>query len=520
MEHDSQNTPSSPDLMTLPQRLEWAASMFPEEVALAGETGALSYRVLEEVTRGTALRLLAGFVQPGDKIAVIGENSLEHMTSLFAVFRAGCCLIPLSTFLSDEAAARILDDADVKLVIATPGYLEAASNAVTLTRSKPNLIAMNDPRLSLAMSGVSSALPDIDPTSDAIIVYSSGTTGTPKGIVGSHALRAIQTSGFATLGAEPGRYTLLSTPIASNWTLAGLFSTLWNGGAVYITRRFDAAGFIQLAEILQPKILFLVPTQIERLLDDASLLTAHLAADGIKLSAGSPLAPEKKLAFHDVWPGELIEIYSMTESSVTCSLDVGLNPEKVRSVGRPAEGVRVAILDENDKQVAPGEVGEIAGWSQYMMKGYFRREDATAALKWRHPDGTEFHRTGDLGFLDEDGFLHISGRKKDMIITGGFNIYPSDLEEVLLSYPEVREAAVVGLPDSKWGETPFAVITCYPGSKATPNDVLEWANAKLGRTQRLSGLDIVESLPRGSLQKILKNELRNTYAERFSNGKI
>ena len=130
MEHDSQNTPSSPDLMTLPQRLEWAASMFPEEVALAGETGALSYRVLEEVTRGTALRLLAGFIQPGDKIAVIGENSLEHMTSLFAVFRAGCCLIPLSTFLSDEAAARILDDAGPRVALTQIMHGERESDPI------------------------------------------------------------------------------------------------------------------------------------------------------------------------------------------------------------------------------------------------------------------------------------------------------------------------------------------------------------------------------------------------------
>ena len=151
------------------------------------------------------------------------------------------------------------------------------------------------------------------------------------------------------------------------------------------------------------------------------------------------------------------------------------------------------------------------------MKGYFRREDATSALEWRHPDGTVFHRTGDLGFIDEDGFLHVSGRKKDMIITGGFNVYPSDLEDVLLAHPQVRDAAVVGLPSAQWGETPFAVVTCRSGSRAAAGEILDWANARLGKTQRLSGLDIVDSLPRGSLQKVLKAELRSSYADRVEN---
>ncbi|MCI4643321.1 MAG: acyl--CoA ligase [Hyphomonadaceae bacterium] len=514
MEHADPLSPARDDLMILPQRLEWVAARFADEIALAGETGARTYSELERNSRAAASLLLSQWVSPQDKIAVIGENSLEHMEMLFGVFRSGCCLIPLSTFLSAEAAARILDDAEVKLVIATPRYLEAARRAVEQSASKPALIGMDDPRLDPGQVEKPAALPELAPSWDAIIVYSSGTTGMPKGIVGSHALRAIQTSGFATLGAEPGRYTLLSTPMASNWTLAGLFSTLWNGGSTYITRRFGAADFIALSERLQPKILFLVPTQIERILDEPSLQTAQLAEDSIKLCAGSPLAPEKKLAFHQTWPGAFIEIYSMTESSVTCSLDVGLNPDKVKSVGRPAEGYRVVILDESDREMAQGEIGEIAGWSKYMMKAYFRREDATRALEWHHPDGTVFHRTGDLGFIDADGFLHVSGRKKDMIITGGFNVYPSDLEDVLLSHPQVREAAVVGLPSERWGETPFAVITCQPGSALDAGELLDWANAKLGKTQRLSGLDIVDSLPRGSLQKVLKAELRKIYTHR------
>ncbi|WP_321490157.1 AMP-binding protein [uncultured Hyphomonas sp.] len=499
------------ECLTVPGCLEWTSSFFPEEIALADEGRCIRYRELDDNTRAAASCLLSRWVSPGDKVAVIGENSAAHMQVLYSVFRSGCCLVPLSTFLSSEAAARILDDADVQLVIAGGDYLNAAQKAIGLCRAKPNLIGLDELELAAQAQPLIS-LPDIDPSTDAIIVYSSGTTGTPKGIVGSHALRALQTKGFAALGAEPGRYTLLSTPLASNWTLAGLFSTLWNGGAVYIARRFRALAFIGLAEQLQPKITFLVPTQIERLLEQSNLAEACLAEDCIKLCAGSPIAPDKKLAFHRTWPGSFIEIYSMTESTVTCSLDVGQHPDKARSVGVPAEGYRIAILGDDDRELPPGEVGEIAGWSQYMMKAYFKRETATAELRWAHPDGTIFHRTGDLGFLDSDGFLHISGRKKDMIITGGFNVYPSDLEAVLCSHPQVKEAAVIGLPCPRWGETPFAVITCRDPDTVTRSELLEWANGHLGKTQRLSGLDIVEGLPRGSLQKVLKAELRRTYA--------
>lgn len=502
------------ECLTVPGCLEWTSSFFPEEIALADDDRCIRYRELDDNTRAAAAYLLSRWITPGDKVAVIGENSAAHMQVLYSVFRSGACLVPLSTFLSSDAAARILDDAGVRLVIAVGDYLAVAQKAVGLSNSRPNLIGLNELELA-AQTQPRVSLPDIDPSSDAIIVYSSGTTGAPKGVVGTHTLRALQTKGFATLGAEPGRYTLLSTPIASNWTLAGLFSTLWNGGAVYITKRFSASDFTGLAERLQPKITFLVPTQVERLLEEPSTAAASFARDSIKLCAGSPIAPEKKLAFHQAWPGSFIEIYSMTESTVTCSLDVGQHPGKVRSVGLPADGYRIAILDEDDREVAPGEVGEIAGWSQYMMKAYFKREAATAELRWKHPDGTVFHRTGDLGFLDDDGFLYISGRKKDMIITGGFNVYPSDIEEILCQHPDVKEAAVVGLPSHRWGETPFAVITCRKTRVALDSELLNWANERLGKTQRLSGLDIVDQLPRGSLQKVLKAELRREYAAKI-----
>ncbi|WP_439620905.1 class I adenylate-forming enzyme family protein [Hyphomonas sp.] len=498
----------------IPQRLAWTASALPGHVALADETGSWTFAQLETRSRLIAATLLALRITPGDKVAILGENSALHMMFVYGVFRAGCCLVPLSTFLNPESAARIIDDADIRLVISTAGYLEQARLAVGMAVCRPDVMCMDDVSPDIA-SGVfpapMTALPDVQGNWTAIIVYSSGTTGAPKGIAGSHALRGLQTRGFATIGAEPGRLTLLSTPLASNWTLAGLFATLWNGGGVYITRRFDAGDFLALAEKLQPKILFLVPTQVERLLDEPSLKTARLAEDSIKLCAGSPLSAENKLKFHDLWPGKFVEVYSMTESSVTCSLDVGEYPDKVRSVGKPAAGTRLVILDDSDMIAAPDQIGEITGWSEYMMRGYYQGPEATRAIEWQHADGTVFYRTGDLGFLDTDGFLYISGRKKDMIISGGFNVYPADLEQVLLAHPCVSEAAVIGLPSDRWGETPFAVITLCPDAQTRAGDILDWANRKLGKHQRLSGLDIADSLPRGSLHKVLKNELRKLY---------
>jgi acyl-CoA synthetase (AMP-forming)/AMP-acid ligase II len=212
------------------------------------------------------------------------------------------------------------------------------------------------------------------------------------------------------------------------------------------------------------------------------------------------------------WPGGLVEYFGMTEGGGTCVLVAHQFPDKLHTVGRPAEGHELHVLDDDGRALPPGEVGEIVGHSPLtMMLGYHGRPAETAAIEWRDPTGKRFIRTGDLGRFDADGFLTIVGRKKDVIISGGFNIYPVDLEAALVAHGAVAEAAVVGVPSTRWGETPVAFVVLAAGRQATAEALREFANAQLGSTQRIADVAVVPSLPRSPIGKVLKRELRDAY---------
>jgi acyl-CoA synthetase (AMP-forming)/AMP-acid ligase II len=210
-------------------------------------------------------------------------------------------------------------------------------------------------------------------------------------------------------------------------------------------------------------------------------------------------------------PG-LIELYGLTEGFATI-----LTPEdtagRVASVGKPMAGSDMVLLDEDGKEVPQGSIGEIAGRGTAVMTGYHKRPDLTEEILWRDEQGRLFIRTGDMGYLDEEGFLFIAERKKDMIISGGLNVYPRDIEEVVAEHPDIAEVGVVGIPHPKWGETPLALAVPRSGASPDTEEIKQWANAKLGKHQRLYAVVLRDELPRNAIGKILKRELRDEYAQ-------
>jgi acyl-CoA synthetase (AMP-forming)/AMP-acid ligase II len=210
-------------------------------------------------------------------------------------------------------------------------------------------------------------------------------------------------------------------------------------------------------------------------------------------------------------PGEFIELYGLTEGLVTILAPEDM-PGKVESVGRPCPGQFIAVLDSNDNELPYGEVGEIVGYGRLMMSGYHNNDIENEATTWKHPSGERWLRTGDIGRIDADGFLYLVDRKKDMIISGGQNIYPADIEAILIRHDKVSEVAVIGIDSEKWGETPLAVIVPKSGASAEAGEILAWANAQLGKQQRISGAQFVDELPRNPNGKVLKRELRRRFA--------
>ena len=211
------------------------------------------------------------------------------------------------------------------------------------------------------------------------------------------------------------------------------------------------------------------------------------------------------------WPGALVDLYGLTEGGGTCVLMAHEHPDKLHTVGRPVAGHDVRIIDEQGNELPAGQTGEIVGHSPIMMSGYHKLPGPTRAAEWRDASGKRYIRTGDVGRFDADGFLVLLDRKKDMIISGGFNVYPSDIEAVLARHADVAEASVVGVPSERWGETPVAFVVLRAGAARDANALVAWVNARVGKTQRVAAVELVDALPRSGVGKVLKRELRDAY---------
>ena len=275
--------------------------------------------------------------------------------------------------------------------------------------------------------------------------------------------------------------------------------------------KFDAAGYLRLAERHRVTHTMLVPVQYQRLMALPTFDAHDLSSFEFKFCTSAPFGAALKAEVVQRWPGGLIEFYGMTEGGGTCILAAHLHPDKLHTVGQPAEGHDIRLIDDAGREVAPGEAGEVVGRSGAMMSGYRRQPALSAAAEWHDAAGQRFIRTGDIGRFDDDGFLTLIDRKKDMIISGGFNIYPSDLEAVLRGHPGVADVSVIGVASERWGETPVAFVVPAAGAAATADELLAWANERVGKTQRLNALRFIDALPRSAIGKVLKRELRDAW---------
>jgi acyl-CoA synthetase (AMP-forming)/AMP-acid ligase II len=313
-------------------------------------------------------------------------------------------------------------------------------------------------------------------------------------------------------GYGAGAITIISTPLYSNTTLVSFFPTIACGGTAVLMRKFDPAGFLVLAERQKATHAILVPVQYKRLMECPDFGRYNLSHFRMKFSTSAPFPAALKADVLKRWPGGLIEYYGLTEGGGTCVLVAHEFPDKLHTVGRPVSGHDIRLIGEDGKEVSAGEPGEVVGHSPGMMKGYHNQPELTAMTEWHDAGGKRFIRTGDIGRFDEDGFLTLMDRRKDMIISGGFNIYPSDLEAVLASHGDVAEAAVVGVASERWGETPVAFVVLKPESDISAEQLRDWANGQLGKTQRIAEVRLRQELPRSAIGKVLKRELRAQYA--------
>ncbi len=494
----------------------------PEGIAFQVDDSAMTWKTLHQRVTQVASALARQGVGPGDRVAVIGLSSLAYIECFFGTIAARACVVPLPASASIAALETMLLDCGAKLLFVDPdtGASIADMAARLASRGALRVIPFGDAGADGSAyttwreQGVAGggALPAAAPDDPFNIIYSSGTTGVPKGIVHLHGMRQRQASrkGF---GFSPGSRSLLSTPMYSNTTIMPMLGAVANGGSCILMRKFDTARYLAMAAAHRATHTMLVPVQYKRLLAHPDFARSDLSALEVSQSTGAPMDVALKQEILQRWPGRFLEVYGLTEGGVSCFLDTRAHPDKLHTVGRPAHGTEVFLIDEAGRRLPPDEnlTGEVVGRSPFMMAGYHRRPDADAEIRWFDAAGGAYHRSGDIGRFDADGFLVLLDRKKDVIISGGNNIYAADLEAVLTRHAEVLDAAVIGVPSPEWGETPLALVVARPGSSLEPTALRDWVNAQVGKTQRLCGVELRPELPRSALGKLSKKELRAPY---------
>jgi acyl-CoA synthetase (AMP-forming)/AMP-acid ligase II len=513
------------DISTLPEQsfgliadlIRQHAQACPTHPAVIAGERTMDYGGFDRLVDRVAAALQRDEVQSGGAIAICADASIEYAAVFIGALRAGVAVAPLAPSSTPESLVAMTRDAGARYLFVDA--VTAQELAPLAERIDVHAIRLDDRAAWsgwLAPAGARPAPVEIEPTLPFNIIYSSGTTGTPKGIVQSHGMRWAHVQRGTLVGYGPQAVTLLATPLYSNTTLVSFFPTLTLGGTVVLMPKFDARGYLELAQRHRATHTMLVPVQYQRLMALPEFDSYDLSAFVMKFCTSAPFAASLKAEIVKRWPGGLVEYYGMTEGGGTLVLAAHEFPHKLHTVGQPGPGSDIRLIDDAGHEVAVGEMGEVVGHSPAMMTAYQNQPGKTAEAEWFDASGKRFIRTGDVGRFDEDGFLTLFDRKKDMIISGGFNIYPSDLEAVMRQHPAVFDVAVVGVPSERWGETPVAFAVLCEGSTETPDGIMEWANARLGKMQRLAAVELTDQLPRSAIGKVLKRELRDAFGKRFS----
>lgn len=515
-------TPSTPVTLespytTLPALVAVHARERAEHPALIQDGRQVSYRVLNQTVDQVAAALQRDGLKPGDSIAICASNSIAYASLFIGALRAGVVVAPLAPSSTADSLLTMIADSGAQLVFVD----QAVDQAIESVKGRlhATLLSLDDSR---AQQGFSQWLCDAAPQPVELapelpfnIIYSSGTTGEPKGIVQSHGMRWSHIQRGIAFGYGPECVTLISTPLYSNTTLVSFLPTLGLGGTLVLMAKFDAGKYLALAAEHRVTHTMLVPVQYQRIMARDDFDQYDLSSFQVKFSTSAPFHAELKTDILARWPGGLVEFYGMTEGGGSCMLPAHQYPDKLATVGKPLDGHDMRVIDEDGHELPAGEIGEVVGHSPAMMTGYLNKPEKTAEAEWFDSTGKRFIRTGDVGRFDEEGFLTLMDRRKDMIISGGFNIYPSDLEAILRQHPALLEATVIGVQSRSWGETPVGYAVLNPGASDSADNILQWFNQQVGKTQRLNRLILTSELPRSAIGKVLKRELRDAFQAKF-----
>ena len=503
--------------LNLATMLRESANAHPEKPLCHVNDLTFTYAQVDEISGRVASALLATGLQRGDKVAVQLPNLPQFLFTYFGLMKAGMVMVPLNPLLRAPEVAYHLQDSEAKVLITFEMFAEeafkGASEVEGVTTYVVNLPG-NDQRPEgtkhydeLYFADDTRDIVPTDADETAVLLYTSGTTGKPKGAELTHVNFYMN----CTIAGELFEFRdddigVAVLPLFHVFGLSSVLNvTVRYGGTMVLVPRFELPPVIDAIERHRCTIFSGVPTMYFGLLQ-ADTSGRDLSSLRVGVSGGAPIPGEVIRAFEEKFPGcVVLEGYGLSESTSTTTFNINAEQRKVLSIGKPIWGVTVQVVDEDDKPLPAGEenVGEIVIRGHNIMKGYYNKPEATAeAFK-----GGWFH-TGDLGYADDDGFFYIVDRKKDLVIRGGYNVYPREVEEVLYEHPAVAEAAVIGRPDPKLGEEVVAYVALKPGASAEPDELISFTKERLAAYKYPREVRVVDELPKGATGKILKKELR------------
>jgi long-chain acyl-CoA synthetase len=490
--------------MNLASVLTDSAQRDPDHVALRLDDMEVSYGLLDDGSARLAAVLADRGLEPGDRVGIMLPNVPYFGVCYYGVLRAGCVVVPMNVLLKRREVAFYLGDSGAKLMFGWEGFADDAKAGaeeagaeciVVKPREFEELLAGVEPRRDVV---------DRDPDDTAVILYTSGTTGTPKGAELTH--ENLKTNCEITrdmFGIGGDVVTLGALPLFHSFgQTCGMNATLAAGGTLSLIPRFDPGKALEIIERDKVNLFQGVPTMYSALLHHSDHDKFDTATLELCVSGGSAMPVELMRGFEDAFHCKILEGYGLSESSPVASFNRPDRERKPGSIGIPIEGVEMKVVDDDGNDVEQGEVGEIVIRGHNVMQGYWNKPDETGETLvdgWLH--------TGDMAKIDEDGYFFIVDRKKDLIIRGGYNVYPREIEEVLYEHPAVREAAVVGVKDDMLGEEIGAAVALKDGEDVSAQELRDFVKEQVAAYKYPRQVWFVDDLPKGPTGKILKREI-------------
>ena len=493
-------------MTSLSSILDLSAARQPDHAAIRLDEKSISYQQLSSAARRLASLLTSRGVRRGDRVGLMMPNIPAFPVAFYGTLMAGAVVVPMNPLLKSREVAYYLGDSGARLLFAWRDFAgEAAEGAVD---AGADVIQVDDVDLSsvLADHSAEAAPADADDTDDAVILYTSGTTGQPKGAQLTHGglTRNAQLTAETLLQNRAGDVMMGCLPLFHVFGLTcGLNAAVMAGSTLTLLPRFAPAKALEIIERDKVTIFEGVPTMYAGMLHHPAADSADTASLRLCVSGGAAMPVEILRGFEQKFGCMILEGYGLSETSPVASFNHPHMPRKAGSIGTPVEGVEMRLVTDASDHVPIGEVGEIAIRGHNVMKGYWGKPDATAEAI---PDG--WFRTGDLARVDEDGYYFIVDRKKEMIIRGGYNVYPREIEEALHEHPAVAEVAVIGIPHAELGEEVGAAVALKPGASATAAELQKFIKDRVAAYKYPRHVWLVLSLPKGPTGKILRREVR------------